>query len=97
MTGQKYLDRMLPSKDTGVWDDDYLDILITIEENCQLCKSYTKAPPCPVVALPMAHEFNEKVAMDLKKWKGRWILHMIDMWSRYTASVFIEKSGHLTS
>ena len=27
----------------------------------------------------MAHEFNEKVAMDLKQWKGRWILHMIDM------------------
>ena len=78
-------------KDAGVWDDNYLDILITIEENCQLCKSYTKTPPRPVVGLPMAHEFNEKVAMDLKKWKGRWILHMIDMWSRYTASVFIDR------
>lgn len=41
--------------------------------------------------MPMAHEFNEKVAMDLKKWKGCWILHMIDMWSRYTVSVFINR------
>ena len=39
----------------------------------------------------MAHEFNEKVTMDLKQWKGRWILHMIDMWSRYKVSVFIDR------
>ena len=49
-----------------------------------------KTPPRPVVSLPMAHEFNEKVAMDLKQWKGCWILHMIDMWARYTVSVFIK-------
>ena len=78
-------------KDAGVWKNDYLDILSTIEENCQLCKSYTKTPPRPVVSLPMAHEFNETVAMDLKQWKGRWILHMIDMWARYTVSVFINR------
>ncbi|CAC5406208.1 unnamed protein product [Mytilus coruscus] len=29
--------------------------------------------------------------MDLKQWNGRWILHMIDMWSRYTVSVFIDR------
>lgn len=29
--------------------------------------------------------------MDLKQYKGRWILHMIDMWSRYTISVFIDR------
>ena len=48
-------------------------------------------PPCPVVGLPMASLFNEKIAMDLKQWKGRWILHIIDMWSRYTVSVFIQR------
>ena len=50
-----------------------------------------KTLPRPVVSLPMAHEFNEKVAMDLKQWKGRWILNMIDMWARYTVSVFINR------
>ena len=29
--------------------------------------------------------------MDLKSWKGKWILHLIDMWSRYTVSVLIER------
>ena len=29
--------------------------------------------------------------MDLKQWKGRWILHIIDMWSRYTISAIINR------
>lgn len=41
--------------------------------------------------MPMSKEFNEKLAMDLKLYKGHWILHMIDMWSRYTVSVFISR------
>ena len=44
-----------------------------------------------VVSMTMATKFNEKVAMDLKQWNGRWILHIIDMWSRYTLSVFIDR------
>ena len=41
--------------------------------------------------MPMATQFNAKVAMDLKQWNGCWILHIIDMWSRYTISVFINR------
>ena len=41
--------------------------------------------------MPMASKFNEKVAMDLKLWNGRWILHIIDMWSRYTLSTFVDR------
>ena len=29
--------------------------------------------------------------MDLKKWGSRWILHLVDMWSRLTVSVFIKR------
>ena len=39
--------------------------------------------------MPRASKCNEKVAMDLKQWNGRWILHIIDMWSSYTLSVFV--------
>lgn len=28
--------------------------------------------------------------MDLNYWRGKLILHLIDMWSRYTFSVFIQ-------
>ena len=50
-----------------------------------------KEPPRPVVSMPMATSFNETVAMDLKQLNGPWILHIIDMWSRYTTSVFINR------
>lgn len=78
-------------KDAGAWEDDFARDLETIQERCQVCKQYTKTPCRPAVALPMAHRFNQKVCMDLKKWNGKWILHMIDMYSRLTVSVFIKR------
>ena len=42
--------------------------------------------------MPMASHFNEKVAMDLKNLSsGEHILHLVDMWSRYTLSFLIER------
>ena len=78
-------------QDADIWRDDYQELLEEIDRKCELCKRYSKTPARPVVGMPMATQFNEKVAMDLKQWKGRWILHIIDMWSRYTISVFINK------
>ena len=78
-------------KDAKYWQDSFEDILSDIYESCDTCKRFQRTPSRPVVAMPMAREFNEKVAMDLKKWKGMWILHMIDMWSRFSVSVFIKR------
>jgi hypothetical protein len=46
-----------------------------------------------VVSFSMASHFNEKVVIDMKCWRGTWILYMIDMWSRYTVSIFITRCG----
>ena len=78
-------------KDAGVWEDHFKDDLVEIQQKCQLCKRYAQTPPRPAVSLPMATSFNQKVAMDLKKWNDKWILHLVDMWSRLTVSVFIER------
>ena len=45
----------------------------------------------PVVAMNRARDFNEILIIDLKKWCNCWILHMIDMYSRYTVSVYISR------
>ena len=58
---------------------------------CEICKLYHCTPSQQVVWFPQAENFNEKVAMNLKKWGNRWILHLVDMWSRVTASVFINR------
>ena len=51
---------------TGIWRDDYEPISY-IEQKCEICKKYAKTPPKPVGTMPMAKEFNEKVAMDLEQ------------------------------
>ena len=78
-------------KDSVSWKDEYGMVLDEIYSNCDRCKEYARTPSNPVVAMPMARSFNEKVAMDLKKWNGRWILHLIDMFSRYTISAFVPR------
>ena len=54
-------------------------------KNCQVCKRSKRTPARPVVSLPIATEFNEAVAMDLKVWKpGIYFLHLIDMATRFS-------------
>ena len=48
-----------------------------------------KTPARLVVSMPLASSFNENVSMDLKSWKGKYILHLIDMFIRLGVSVFI--------
>ena len=63
-------------------------------EKCQTCRQFAKTPPRPAVSLPMENEFNDKVALDLKIWKGgKYILHMIDMFSQLSICVYWKKTS----
>ena len=56
------------------------------------CKKFSPTLPRPVVSLPAAMEFNQVLTMDLKEVKVlnyRYILHMIDGFTRLGVSVFI--------
>ena len=46
--------------------------------------------PRPVVGLPLATEFNEVVAINLKQCEGGWISHLVDHVSRYSAAALIK-------
>ena len=63
-------------------------------ERCDTCKRFQRTPARPVVSLPMATEFNDVVAMDLKVWQqGTYILHLIDMATRFSlASIIRDKN-----
>ena len=60
-----------------------------ITESCNVCKIFKKAPPRPIVGLPLATEFQESVAMDLKQYQGKQILHLVDLCTRLSAALFI--------
>ena len=68
-------------QDADQWQDEYSNLLEDMSNTCELCKRYAKTSSRPVVGLPTASQFNEKVSMNLKQWNGHWILHIIDMWS----------------
>ena len=56
------------------------------------CKKFSPTPPRPVVSLPATTEFNQLLTMVLKELKDlnyRYILHMIDGFTRLGVSVFI--------
>ena len=55
-------------QDAELWKDAFKDLLEEIDKKCELCIRYSETPPHPVVSMPMATQFNEKVAMDLKQW-----------------------------
>ena len=75
-----------------MYTDCFKPLIDSIYESCEICAVYSRAKPSPVVALPMAEEFNDCVAIDLKYWRpGLWILHMVDMFSRYTMSAFVTR------
>ena len=43
-----------------------LDMVQDVTNKCDLCKRYKHSPPKPAVCFPLATEFNETVARDLK-------------------------------
>ena len=57
-------------KDAKVWKDAHDELLSDIMLKCQLCETYAKTPPRSVVSMPTAKDFNEKVAIDFKYYKG---------------------------
>ena len=66
------------------------------KKSCTACKLFNNRTPTPVVSIPRATRCNEIITLDLKEWgagKYRYILYIIDMFSRLTAGVFISQNG----
>ena len=78
-------------KDAGIQDTDYFRLVEEVTDSCNICKKYKRTPSRPVVSLPLARDFSEVVAMDLKEWKKGEIhfLHLIDVANRYGRSTVI--------
>ena len=77
-------------KSAGVWRPDMKKMLEKLMSNCDGCIKRRRKPDRPAVAMPAANDFNQKVAMDLSFYKGKVILHLIDMFTRYGISVVSE-------
>ena len=61
-----------------VEDKDLIDNMYKMSKECHICRVYKRPFLKPVVAAPLATEFNDVVAMDIKVYKNTCILHLID-------------------
>ena len=71
-------------------DQQLLELVKQIENECEICQRSKKSNLKPVAGFSLAKEFNQTVAMDLKTFKDAKILHMIDLETRYSVGVVIE-------
>ena len=70
-------------------DADLFQELEKVINECDTCKRFKKPNCRPIVALPMAEQFNDVVAMDLKLYEGVWFFVMVDLFTRYCSAVVI--------
>ena len=75
------------AKNAGVTDQEFLTMLEEIPSSCETCLRYKKVQPRLVVGFSLASRFNEWVALDMKDIKGNKILHLIDLFSKYSVAV----------
>ena len=70
----------------------YSNIIKELYKNCETCLLFRNTPDTPVVSIPEAGSFCELLVMDLKVWSmARYILHIIDAFSRLSVSVVIKR------
>ena len=74
-----------PSKN----DEELKTLIKKISAKCQICQLYKKTAPRPIVGLPLATAFQECVAIDLRFYKGKVLLHLTDHATRLSASTFV--------
>lgn len=78
-------------KTAGVENDALIEAIKEVGSHCDTCKIYKKSNPRPAVTLPLASEFNQTVAMDLKTYKNNeiYFMHIIDHATRFSAASVI--------
>ena len=76
-------------KTVGTSDKDMLDMVKDLDKSCEICMRYKRPSSRPVLGFSLSHDFNETVAMDLKQFRGVYILHMVDHATRYSAVALI--------
>ena len=83
-------------RNAGKVDAALMKSIDEVTAACDTCVRYKKPRPRPTVALPMAHSFNETVAMDLKMWKGQYFLVIVDHATRYCVATVIANKNPQT-
>ena len=90
---EKILKLLNSAGDTWKSEEELQKLIKKVSDECAICKVYQKTLQRPVVGLPMATSFQECIVMDLKFYKHRILLHLIDDATRLSVSSFVKSKG----
>ena len=84
-------------QDAGRLTKPVMACLEKLKESCESCRVFKNRVPRQVVSIPRATRRNQIVTVDLKEGQdGRYILYIIDMFTRFTFGDFIKVKKSVT-
>ena len=73
----------------GIQNKDLERKIVDVSKNCRTCQKFKKPVPRPVVSIPLANNFNEVIAIDLKSYENQYFLVIVDIFTKYCAAALI--------
>ena len=74
---------MTTYRNAGWMSSELANIIDRVVNDCKVCQKFQKSVARPRVTLPKASSFNEVVTLDLKDFGNKYVLQMIDSFSRF--------------
>ena len=80
----------LAFRNAGRLDSQISKLIKEVVEGCNICQKNTRSRSKPSVVIPRATDFNSIVTLDLKEIGKKYILWMVDAFSRMLAGVVLK-------
>ena len=80
----KQKDQLLACYRNAGWlSPELCDTITRVIQDCKICQKFSKSVMRPKIALSKSRSFNEVVTLDLKEFGAKYILWMIDLFTRF--------------
>ena len=70
-------------RNAGWMSPEMMNIIERVVNDCKVCQKFQKSIARPRVTLPKTTSFNEVVTLDLKEFGTKYVLWMVDSFSRF--------------
>ena len=82
-------------RNAGWMSPEMANTIERVVNDCKVCQKFQRSVARPCVTLPKASSFNEVVTLDLKEFGSKYVLWMIDSFSRFMVGKLIQTRKHI--
>ena len=80
---------MATYRNAGWMSPELSNIIDRVVNDCKVCQKFQRSVARPRVTLPKSTSFNEVVTLDLKEFGSKYVIWMIDSFSRFMVGILI--------